>query len=714
MLYTVLLFIIILLTIAIYAQNIKKSEHFSQKKCYGKVSSKMNNGRHGYYSNFMLDTYSNFDTAFQFLKNKSIKALNALNQYKVDLEQAYDIDRISRDNLIKTSDSVTNTHNTLRNMVNNKIISYDNELSSTRDKLENIKKDADQQSQIQKEEVIERVNSIVNQVAKNKFKEFEQKTVQSNEFKKPFGDIIANKVSDKADVKSYNWQCEPNIIGAPIRVNSENGAIQCLSVNGSNCDINFCKNNDVRDIDFANVKTVSCTDRETATAGHWCNKAASVLLNEDTTDYRNCPKDWSVVNREYQICMAPDKYLGTSVHNSNAGNVVPACKLPNKNCQVFTGMTNNQKMIWSKATNTLFPPKVNIIQRARDLTNVLGQVDNVLRSTMGTGSPPSRIDNYTVYKNGVIVKAYNLKEKTGEDKWAKGKVIYDNIISSNINFRVGSGTFLSIRPQYSDPNVNFDTNRIFVVLSGFIKIPKGITSIKLRTISNDGIRVLTRKPGQKNWNLIINNWRIQEDTLSDSNPVSVEPDTFLEYQIEFFEVAGSATCVFLWSLKNDNLFDVVPREALFIDPDQCSKTVKLQQGNNWEIYRDSSGNFTPIRLNDLGNVECISVNNKDCLWTNTIDAAKSNIEKYSDSDKLDPHVCTQENYNKPEHWCAKARTQLDPSNKQVFTEETYGGRCGRIDNKDVKCLPGRCCNKYGYCGNGKFCEGDRSNRAFNG
>ena len=71
-------------------------------------------------------------------------------------------------------------------------------------------------------------------------------------------------------------------------------------------------------------------------------------------------------------------------------------------------------------------------------------------------------------------------------------------------------------------------------------------------------------------------------------------------------------------------------------------------------------------------------------------------------------------YNDPNHWCSKARLELDPSNKRVYTEETYGGRCGNIDGKKVKCLPGRCCNKYGYCGDNKFCTGDTTNREYNG
>ena len=143
MLYTVLLFIIILLAVAIYAENLRKSEHFSNKvgeQCYGQVSSKMSDGNNGYYSNFMLNTYSNFDNAFHYLKNKSINALNSLNQYKVDLEQAYDIDKTSRDALVNTGANVAKTHNSLRNLVSNKVSQYDNALAESNNKLENIKK----------------------------------------------------------------------------------------------------------------------------------------------------------------------------------------------------------------------------------------------------------------------------------------------------------------------------------------------------------------------------------------------------------------------------------------------------------------------------------------------------------------------------------------------------------------------------------------------
>ena len=81
----------------------------------------MSDGNNGYYSNFMLNTYSNFDNAFHYLKNKSINALNSLNQYKVDLEQAYDIDKTSRDALVNTGANVAKTHNSLRNLVSNKV-----------------------------------------------------------------------------------------------------------------------------------------------------------------------------------------------------------------------------------------------------------------------------------------------------------------------------------------------------------------------------------------------------------------------------------------------------------------------------------------------------------------------------------------------------------------------------------------------------------------
>jgi hypothetical protein len=724
MLYTVLLFIIILLAVAIYAENLKKSEHFSsnnEKNCYGNTSSKMYDGTNGYYSNFMLNTYSNFDSAFKYLKNKSINALNSLNQYKVDLEQAYDIDEISRKSLAKAKEDVDNTHNSLRNLVNNKVTQYDNELQRSQEKLDTIKRIAREQSNIKEGEVRERVNSVVSDLTRDEYKKFENQTIASREFIQPFAKILDDKTSVDPNVSAYKWQCEPGIIGAPIRVNSEDGKIQCLSSNGSNCDVNFCKDNDVRDIDHANFKTVNCSDKESSTPGHWCNKSAHTLYDKSNTDYKNCPKDWKVVNRQYRICMSPKNYNGNSSHNVRSEDYAPECK--GNNCQIFYGQSEDNMHQWSKATNTLFPPKVNVVQRVRDMTNVLGQVDSVLRSTMGSGTPPSRIDNYKVYKNGVIVKAYKLREKGSGERFNKGKPVFDHVISSNINFRAGGGTFMSIRPPYSDPNVNIDTNDIFVVFTGFVKIPKGISVIKFRTISDDGIRLMVRKSGEKSWSTIIDDWSLHAEKLTESQSLEVASDGYLEYQIEFFEKGGAATCVLQWSLRNDTNFDVVPREALFIDTDQCSKSVNVAKENSWQCINNlgNGGPITPIRMNDRGDIECISTNARDCAW-GPINSCQGTIDRLGDSSKLDPLTCGAMHqsvwggpgYDNPNHWCAKGRVELDPSNRRVQTEDEFGGRCGNINGKKVRCLPGRCCNKYGYCGDGKFCTGDSTNREFNG
>ena len=727
MLYTVLLFIIILLAVAIYAENLRKSEHFSNKvgeQCYGQVSSKMSDGNNGYYSNFMLNTYSNFDNAFHYLKNKSINALNSLNQYKVDLEQAYDIDKTSRDALVNTGANVAKTHNSLRNLVSNKVSQYDNALAESNNKLENIKKVAAKDANIKKEEVMNKVDEIVSDLTNQEYQKFERKTINSDAFKLPFLGIMAGKISVDADVNSYQWQCEPQITGAPIRVNSNDGKIECLSNNGSNCDTNFCQNSDIRDINHLHSKVVSCSDKETATPGHWCNKSAHTLFNKNTTDYNLCPKDWQLVNTDYQICKAPANYSGTARHVTQTESYAPECI--GSNCQVFVGMNTDQKIQWSKATNTMFPSKINIIERARDMTNVLGQVDNVLRATMGTGSPPSRIENYKVYKNGVIVKAYGLKEggnSTPETYYSKGKVIYDSVISSSINFRAGGGTLLSIRPQYSNPNNNFNTNRIFVVFSGYIKLPEGISSVKFRTISDDGVRFMTKKSGEKTWTKQIDNFTRQTDTAKDTGSISVPASGFLEYQMEFFEYDGNATCVLQWSLRDDNLFDVVPRESFFIDSNKCSKSISTASESGWKCVNNINGNnLTPLRMNDRGDVECISTDARNCLWTNDLKSCNNNIEKYNDSSKLNPLACGDmhktvhgsDGYTDANHWCAKSRTALDPSNKVEHTEDTYGGRCGLIDGKRVKCLPGRGCNKYGYCGDMKFTSGDSTNRMFNG
>jgi hypothetical protein len=341
---------------------------------------------------------------------------------------------------------------------------------------------------------------------------------------------------------------------------------------------------------------------------------------------------------------------------------------------------------------------------------------------MGTGTPPSRIDNYKVYKNGVIVKAYKLREKDSGEKYNKGKLLFDHVISSNINFKVGHGTFMSIRPPYSDPNINFNTNDIFVVFTGFVKIPKGINVIKFRTISDDGIRLMIKKSGEKSWTTIISEWSLHPDTITTSESIDVKPDTYLEYQIEFFEKQFLATCVLLWSLTNDNNFDIVPREALFIDTDQCSKSVSVAQENSWKCINNLANDKTvPVRMNDRGDIECISTNARDCAW-GSINSCQATIDRLGDSSKLDPLACGEMHkslynitgYEDRNHWCAKSRLELDPSNKRVQTEDEFGGRCGNINGKNVKCLPGRCCNKYGYCGDGKFCLGDTSNRQYNG
>jgi len=713
MLYTVLLFIIILLTVAIYAEKIKKSEHFSStndNECYGKISS-----RNGYYSNFMLNTFSNFDTAFRYLKNKSIKAVNSLKQYKVDLEQAYDIDTSSKKALEKTTKDVSETHIRLNNIVDSKINQYDSEISLSNIKLNDLKKSANLLSDIKKDEVMTRVTDMVSNVTKDKYDKFEKKTLNSPKLMNAFGSIMENKISNNQNVNAYNWQCEPGIIGAPIRINSKDGSIEALSENGLVIDQAYCKNNDVRDIPHKNIKPVTCSNKEASTPGNWCNNAAKILYNEDTTDYNNCPLDWSIVNRDKKICIAPKNSLGNSVHDRNSENLAAECAVPGNKCVMFGTQPKDDIMRWSKATNTLFPPKVNVVQRARDLTNVLAQVDNVINSTIGTATPPSRIDNYTVYKNGVLVKAYKLKEINTGDKFTKGKLLFDNIISSSIYFRVNNGNFLSIRPPYSDPNTNFNTDDIFVVFQGYMKIPKGISQVQLRTISDDGIRVMVRKPNTRNWSTVIENFTLHGDTANDSSLMSVTPEEYLEYQIEFFEKNGNATCILQWRFNNEDQFLVVPRESLFIDIDQCSKSINIKKENKWQCIDN-----TAIRMNDRGDIECLSTDGLNC--TRSSDGCDRNIELYGDSNKLLPLACGADHqskygtngYDNPSHWCSKGRNQLDPSNQRTYSEDTYGGRCGLIDGKKVMCLPGRCCNKYGYCGDSKFCTDSSINRAYNG
>jgi gas vesicle protein len=80
----------------------------------------------------MLQTFGNFDKIFQYAKNKGIDALNALKQYKLDLEQASQIDAETRRVLSETSQRVQNVHDNLSDKIAESTNQYNAALANSK------------------------------------------------------------------------------------------------------------------------------------------------------------------------------------------------------------------------------------------------------------------------------------------------------------------------------------------------------------------------------------------------------------------------------------------------------------------------------------------------------------------------------------------------------------------------------------------------------
>jgi len=64
-------------------------------------------------------------------------------------------------------------------------------------------------------------------------------------------------------------------------------------------------------------------------------------------------------------------------------------------------------------------------------------------------------------------------------------------------------------------------------------------------------------------------WRPQGATSRDSENLVVAPNTYLPFQVQFFEQFGAASLRLEWSI-NGGAYTVVPREAFFINKDICN------------------------------------------------------------------------------------------------------------------------------------------------
>ena len=105
--------------------------------------------------------------------------------------------------------------------------------------------------------------------------------------------------------------------------------------------------------------------------------------------------------------------------------------------------------------------------------------------------------------------------------------------------------------------------------------------------------------------------------------------------------------------------------TLLLNKKNCSKENFFAEPSSW-----SCGNniFTPVRMNDKGDVECMATNGKDCLWTADLNTCNNTIGQNNDSTKLNPLACGDMHksfygdtgYDNPNHWCAKTKAAFTP------------------------------------------------------
>jgi hypothetical protein len=69
--------------------------------------------------------------------------------------------------------------------------------------------------------------------------------------------------------------------------------------------------------------------------------------------------------------------------------------------------------------------------------------------------------------------------------------------------------------------------------------------------------------------MIIDMWRPQGATSRESEILTVQPNRYLPFQIQFFEQFGAASLRLEWSL-NGGAYSIIPREVFYINKELCS------------------------------------------------------------------------------------------------------------------------------------------------
>jgi hypothetical protein len=94
------------------------------------------------------------------------------------------------------------------------------------------------------------------------------------------------------------------------------------------------------------------------------------------------------------------------------------------------------------------------------------------------------------------------------------------------------------------------------------------------------------------------------------------------------------------------------------------------------IFSSLTSQFTAVRVNTLGDIECISTDSVNCLWTATTTTCGNSVSSTAPS-SIRPVICISSNYNTANHWCNVGRSTIDPP-KIFLSEWSIGGTLGTL------------------------------------
>jgi CPW-WPC domain-containing protein len=536
------LYIIIGLFIVIVVLVLRKNpskEYF--ENCYLNVNNANKNGSKTFFTNFMLDEYLNKNGRIDRLKENNMETTKTLTDYKKN---------------VYAGNTEYNRLNTEYNLFNNNMEGEFNKLNvALQNKIDETKK--------LKQSAITKFNKIDNNMVKvlgnpegsldTKLKPFVDTSIKKSldqirdqSLNNIDSDKLFNNRMSQVTSDINNWQIIPGY-GCPMRVDPNSGDIQCLSYDGKNCEFNFVKENgsDLFKIQNDKVKPVSCSNADYNNSSSWCKGVYDYFAKKFITqvDWTNCPVGWTTTDSIGMVCKAPNDYKGPCSKTSG-----------------FSNYSNESKQSWASNCTVRWPFKLNINSAIDNLGKISNTIDKDIVNKLGRIVPRTELDNVKTYNNGVYVQAYKLGLNKG-----RGDKLQDGIITTNINFDWGVGLIFGIRQNNNQTN----TDTIYLEMTGFLKTPMNVNSIKFKLTSDDGSRLIFSNTVEiSNMSIVIDMWN-SPSSSKESASIGVKPNQYLPFQLQFYENYGSASLKLEWSI-NGAAFSVIPRESFFVNKEICN------------------------------------------------------------------------------------------------------------------------------------------------